>query len=268
VEELARRIPILHYIDHGPPAEQNEQATRFERVYAELHGKARRTIARPGDRIAVGGLDWRIVSSAKKVLGAPLPGAGRANPGCAGIQPKDNPRDLENPQSVGSLITFGRFRTINLGDLLWGQELELMCPVNRVGTVDLYLTSHHGVPTSGSEALVHALRPRVAVMNNGTRKGGAVQALRILHSSPGLEDLWQLHWSHHGGVEHNTPGAFIANPDAPASVAAVVTAPAIGGPPPAHDGPAYLIRVSARSDGSFTVTNTRNGFSKSYGPRR
>jgi beta-lactamase superfamily II metal-dependent hydrolase len=71
---------------------------------------------------------------------------------------------------------------------LWNVEFDLMCPTNRIGTVDLYLTSHHGVDWSGSSTLVHALAPRVAIMNNGTRKGGQIAVDEVLESSPGLED--------------------------------------------------------------------------------
>jgi hypothetical protein len=152
-----------------------------------------------------------------------------------------------------------------------------MCPANRLGTVDVYLTSHHGLAASGSPALVHALQPRVAVMNNGTRKGGAAEAFRVLHESPGLEDLWQLHWSHNAGLD-NAPATFVANIDDNATIAGVLTAqpPAPGGRQgggrggpagPAPHTPAHLITISARQDGGFTVTNTRNGFRKIYRPR-
>jgi hypothetical protein len=123
---------------------------------------------------------------------------------------------------------------------------------------------------SGAPALVHALRPRVAVMNNGTRKGGAADAFRVLHQAPGLEDLWQLHWSHNAGLD-NAPATFVANVDDNATIAGVLTAAAGagrggGGAAAAHS-PAHLIKVSAQQDGSFTVTNTRSGFSKTYPPR-
>jgi competence protein ComEC len=147
-----------------------------------------------------------------------------------------------------------------------------MCPANRIGTVDLYLVSHHGIDRSNSPALVHGLRPRVGIMNNGTRKGGAVDAFKVLETSPGLEDLWQLHWSYNAGVEHNAAGAFIANVDDNETIAGVLTAPpaaggrqggARGGGAQAH-APAHWLLVSAARDGSFTVTNRRNGFSKTY----
>jgi hypothetical protein len=146
-----------------------------------------------------------------------------------------------------------------------------MCPNNPVGRVDLYMVTHHGLDRSGAPALVHGVGPRVAVMQNGTRKGGAVQTYEVLRSSPGIEDIWQLHWSYSGRIEHNPAGAFIANVDEPAAIAAVLTTPpgqrgGGGGANAAHT-PAYYLKISARNDGSFTVTNTRNGFSKSYGPR-
>jgi hypothetical protein len=214
------------------------------------------------------------------------------------------------------VLTFGNFRTVDLGDLTWNAELDLMCPTNRIGTADVYLTSHHGLAASGSPALVRALQPRVAIMNNGTRKGGAPETFKVLHESPGLEDLWQLHWSYNAGLD-NTPATFIANIDDAATIAGVLTAPApaargaapagpggaptgapaagaaapglpqpqgqqqpAAGPPPrpargaapggaaAAHSPAYLIKVSAQQDGTFTVTNTRTGFTKTYKPRR
>lgn len=268
--ELARRVPIRHYVDHGPSVERREQTVAFEREYAGLYGNAARIVARPGDRLPVSGLDWRIVGSAGDVLQAPLPGAGAANAACPAERPEDRPG--ENPQSVGSVVSYGRFRTINLGDLPAGGEFDLTCPVDRIGSVDLYLTSHHGLPDAGNEMLLHAIGPRVAVMNNGPRKGGSPEALRRLYATPGLGDVWQLHWSHHAGIEYNAPGLFIANLDDPGSLAAVVASSAGETAEPAatgeHPGAAYLIKVSALPDGTFTVTNSRNGFSKTYSGQR
>src|SRR5206468_2076290 len=112
------------------------------------------------------------------------------------------PQDVdksENAQSIGSLVTFGKFRIVHMGDLTWNKEFELMCPTNRLGTADVFLVSHHGQPISNSPVLVHALQPRVAIMNNGTLKGGQPDTMKILLGSPRLEELWQLHVSFLGG---------------------------------------------------------------------
>jgi len=261
------------------------------------------------------------------------------------VAPKDASPTDDNAQSVGSVITFGQFRAIDLGDLLWNKENELVCPNNPVGTVDVYFVTHHGLDASGSPALVHAVQPRVAVMQNGTRKGGGVETIKTLRSSSGFEDLWQLHWSYNAGLELNSAGVFIANIDDAATIANVLTAPPRGGgpggggrggqggapanpppaggvgnapiatgpvgnaappanpatspaapqapanaPPPAGAGaapagapgggggrggggaaahtPAYWIKLSVQPDGTFTVTNSRNGFSKTYAKKK
>lgn len=268
---LARRIPIAHFVDHGPNVEVPEQVTGFRAAYDSLLASARHTVARPGDRLAVAGLDWRVVQSAGKSIASPLGGAGAANAAaCARFERQPEPaRPDDNSQSVGSLVTFGRFRVLDLGDLLWNNEHDLVCPRNMVGTVDLYMVTHHGLETSGSPQLVHSVRPRVAVMQNGATKGGTPQAFQILRTSPGLEDVWTLHWSYAAGMEHNAPGALIANIDSASTIASVLTATP-GGPRVREDqahAPAHYIRISARADGSFTVTNTRNGFMKTYGKR-
>ena len=271
--ELSGRIPIRHFIDHGGNVQPAAATDDFlQKTYPGLYARAKHTVAKPGDRIAVAGLDWRVVSSAGEVLKTPLPGAGRINPYCAGFKPQDVDK-TENAQSVGSVVTYGKFRVAHLGDLTWNKEFDLMCPSNRIGTVDLFVVSHHGQPISNSEVLVHAIRPRVAIMNNGTRKGGQPEAMRIIHSSPGLEDLWQLHFSMLSGQEYTVPGLFIANSTDEPQVSVPVAAlpapqPGPGAPPaPLHNGMAYWIKVSAEPDGSFTVTNSRNGFSKTYKAR-
>jgi hypothetical protein len=110
-------------------------------------------------------------------------------------------------------------------------------------------------------------------MNSGTRKGGEPATMMAVHSSPGFEDLWQLHSSLLSGQEYTQPGMFIANlsDDTPAAMPVAPMAspqPGPGAPPaPVHSGQAYWIKVSARSDGSFTVTNARNSFTKTYAAR-
>jgi hypothetical protein len=214
------------------------------------------------------GMDVRVVTSAGQTIKTALPGAGQANPYCAAYKAGDN--NAEDPQSVGVHIAFGKFRTVHLGDLTRNKEFELMCPNNRLGTVDVLLGLHHGQASSNSEVMVHALRPRVAIMNNGTRKGGEPDVMKTVHSSPGLEDLWQLHFSTLSGQEYTVPGMFIANTidDQQATIPIAPTAappPGPGATPaPAHNGTAYWIKLAAQQDGSFTVTNARNGFSKTY----
>ena len=212
------------------------------------------------------GGSWR---PAGQVLQSPLPGAGQPNPYCAGFKPQDADPS-ENAQSVGSHITFGRFRAVHLGDLTWNKEAELMCPDNRLGTTDLLVVGHHGQPVSNSEVMVHALRPRVSIINNGTRKGGQPEAMRIILNSPGLEDVWQMHFSLLGGQEYTVPGMFIANtideqPDAMPIGAWVAPPQGQQAPPaPVHNGKAFWFKVTAQQDGTFSVTNTRNNLTKTY----
>jgi competence protein ComEC len=270
--ELAARVPIRNFIDHGPNVQPGAAADEFLRkTYPDLYAKAKHTVVKPGNKISVAGLDVLVVASAGETIKTALPGAGGANSYCASFKPGEN--NAEDPMSVATYVTFGQFRTIHLGDLTKNKEFELMCPNNRIGTVDVLLGLHHGVDSSNSEVLVHALRPRVAIMNNGTRKGGQVDVMKTLHSSPGLEDLWQMHFSQLSGQEYTVPGMFIANVlDEPLAAIPVapISAPLPGPdapPAPVHNGRAYWIKVSARTDGSFTVTNARNGFSKTYGAR-
>jgi len=267
--ELASKTTIKEFIDHGPNVQPGELADNFlKNTYPALYAKAKHTVAKPGDKILMMGLDVRVVASAGETIKTPLPGAGKANPYCANYKPGEN--NAEDPQSVGIHVAFGKFRTVHLGDLTKNKEFELMCPTNRIGTVDVLLGLHHGQSSSNSEVAVHAMHPRVAIMNDGTRKGGEPDVMKTVHSSPGLEDLWQLHFSLLSGQEYSVPGMFIANPideqQAAMPIAPLAAPPPGPGAPPApvHNGTAYWIKVSAKQDGSFTVTNSRNGFSKTY----
>ncbi|MCM3880132.1 MAG: MBL fold metallo-hydrolase [Vicinamibacterales bacterium] len=254
--ELANRLPIRHFVDHGPNVQPAAAPDEFlQKVYPTLYGKSTHTVVKPGDRIPIAGLEWRIVSAGGQTIKTRLPGAQQANPFCGGFKPHTvNPvsglpvGNTEDEQSVGSHVTFGRFRAVHLGDLTWNKEFELMCPENRLGTADLFVASRHGQPSSNSELLVHAIRPRVAIVNNAARKGGQGDAMRVLYTSPGLEGIWQAHYSLLGGREYAVPGIFIANESEETP----------------HDGEAHWIKVLARADGTFTVTNSRNGFSRSY----
>jgi competence protein ComEC len=264
VPQLAARLPIKHFIDHGPDAQTGDRAAAAFRPYADLRS-ANHVAAAPGAKIPIAGITAQIIASNGVVLSTPLAGAGSPNPHCAGFTlqetvPGQEATRAEDGRSVSTAITFGSFKTVIMGDLGWNLERDLMCPTNKVGTVDLYLVSHHGSETSGSEALVYALHPRAAVMNNGAAKGGAPQTFQILRKSPDLEDLWQNHYSI-AAAEANRPETFIANLEPRA-----LSAQSANGQPaaPNHMGPANWIKVSASADGSFAVTNSRNGFTKRY----
>ena len=243
--ELARRVPVGTFVDHGPTVEgpnvpqvapgpdglpvtkPREQIEGFQAAYADLYNKVKHIIVKPGDRLPITGVEWRIATSAGQVLKTPpLPGGGKPNPYCAEFTPMAGTTGLVDPddaQSVGSVIILGQFRAADFGDMWRTKELELMCPNNPLGTVDLLFASSHGAIASGSLPFVHGLRPRVVLMQNGTRKGGAVEPMKTILSSPGLENLWQMHWSYNAGIEQNTPAQFIANVDEPTQVASVVT---------------------------------------------
>ena len=260
---LAARLPIRHFIDHGTSVDEGERARSLFQGYADVRRQGLHKEAVPGDAIPVAGLDVRVIASGGSVLQKPLPGAGAPNPLCAAFKPQGSEitsrvADAEDSRSVSVFITYGRFRTIIMGDLTWNMEYDLTCPNNKLGGVDVYLVSHHGSDTSGSEALVHALRPRAAIMNNGPRKGGATQTFRILSASPGLADLWQNHYSVLAGPEHNRPESFIANLEEGSPL------PGAQGQAPVHMGPAHWIKLAASADGSFSITNSRTGLTKRY----
>ncbi|HTI44143.1 MAG TPA: MBL fold metallo-hydrolase [Vicinamibacterales bacterium] len=265
--ELASRMPIKHFIDHGRNIQPTEATDAFlNTTYPQLYAKATHTVAKPGDTIAFAGVSTRVVASAGQVIAKPLAGAGKPNPFCTPMKPVD--AIPEDTQSVATLFTFGKFRAVHPGDLTRDKEYDLICPANRVGTVDVLVGPHHGQDTSNSEAFVHALQPRVIVMNNGTRKGGWPDVMKSFYTSPRFEDLWQMHFSLLSGQEYTPPGVFIANGvDDPMSAMPIAPLPAPGAnapPAPVHNGRAYWVKISARDDGTFTVTNSRNGFSKEY----
>ena len=267
LSELATRIPIREFIDHGANVQPGPNIDPVLQRYAQLYAKAKHTVVKPGDKILVGGLDWRIVAAAGDVLKTPLRGAGASNPYCVGFKQTEAPK-TEDDQSVGSFITFGKFRTLILGDLTLNRQFELMCPNNRLGSVDLDLLARHG--NVNSDLLVYPLHPRAAIMNNGTRKGAPPEAMKVLFAAPDLVDLWEMHFSLLSGQEYTAPGMFIANlldePQTAVPVAPLALPPQGQPAPPApqHNGTAYYFKVSAQPDGAFTVTNTRNGFAKTY----
>ena len=248
MSDVVARIPIRHFVDHGPTTEPQPRADEFlAKTYPALYEKGKHTVVKPGDKLPVPALDWRIVTANRDVLKDNLPGGGAANKNCAAVT-APAPDKTDNSASVGSVVTFGNFRVVHFGDLTQDIDLQLMCPTNRIGTVDLFIVAHHGLAVSNSDALVHGLNPRVAIMNNGIRKGAAPTVMKTILSSPRMETLWMLHASQLSGKEYPPPEQVVANTQ----------------PDEHNDGPAYWIKVVAQQNGSFTVTNARNGFSRTY----
>jgi beta-lactamase superfamily II metal-dependent hydrolase len=245
VPELAAKIPIGTFIDHGPSVETDAMARGLEAAYKLAAAKGKHMVVQPGDRVPIQGLDVEVVTAAGAVIAAPIEGAGQPNAACASTKPiATDP--TENARSIGFILRYGKFRLADMGDLTWNKELDLMCPVNKVGTVDVFVVSHHGFDISNSPALVDGLHPLVAVMNNGARKGGAPKAWTTVRESPGLEDLWQLHYALAGGPKQNSPEMFLANPET-------------GGTCQGR-----WLKLTANADGSFAIVNERNGFTKTY----
>jgi beta-lactamase superfamily II metal-dependent hydrolase len=245
VPDLARRIRIGAFVDHGANQEDSDVTRKDFAAYQSVVAHAKRTVVKPGDIIPVEGLTVSVLTAAGERISTPLAGAGTENPLCASA-PEAPDDATENARSVGVLVTYGVFRVLDLGDLSKKKELELVCPNNLIGTVDLLVVSHHGSDQSSTQALVHAVHPRVAVMDNGARKGGSPEVWQTVHTSPGLEDLWQLHTAVEGGTEHNVREDYIANTGEGA------------------EDHGYGIKVVANWDGTFSVVNARNGKEKTY----
>lgn len=249
--ELAAAIPIGRFIDHGVNREDDAGVTvkgwnAYQKLLADGH--AQHIVVKPGDVLPLKSLRVEIVSAdgevAAKAVAGPGAGAGAVNPACAS-SPEKAPENSENDRSVGMVITFGSLRILDLGDLTWARERGLVCPVNKLGVFDVYIVSHHGLDRSGSPALVKAVAPRVAVMDNGPHKGGAPTTFETIEGSSRLKDLWQLHTAEDADARHNVAESHIANL------------------PGATDAGNWL-ELTGRRDGSFSVRNGRTGETVEY----
>jgi competence protein ComEC len=257
VPALAARFPIRHLVDHGALTTSGKGVEQRYRPYAALYGKINHLAVRAGDKIPIKGLEVQVVTSAGNVIDKPVPGGGMANPSCASVQREPAiASDAEDNMSIGLLFTFGTFRMIDLADLEAHNDYDLVCPANRIGRVDVYIVNVHGQFKGMTPVLLEAMRPRVAIMGNGASKGGDAETWPVLRGSPGLEDIWQSHFSIAGGRDKNPPEDFIGNLN---PKDASNSSPELD----RHES----IKLSAQSDGTFTVTNSRNGFSKTYQPR-
>lgn len=255
VPELVGKIPVGTFIDHGPNREPDNGVTQhgydaYQKVLAT--GKYKHLVAAPGQKLPIPGFDATVISADGKLIDHPLADGGQTvgkpNPYCANA-PEQKPDQTENSRSVGIVIKYGSFRILDLGDLTMDKEMELMCPSNKLGHIDLLVVSHHGWYQSSNAVLVDAITPRVAIMDNGAKKGGSPQTFDTLHSAPGLEGLWQLHYSEEGGAGHNVSGKYIANLHLAAKDCS---------------DEAHYLRVSVEKDGNFAVFNSRTDDTVEY----
>lgn len=215
IPALAKLLPVRNYYDHGLP---QTMAADLQPEYIEAYKQTtqgKSVALKPGDRIKMRSpghmppLQVRVMAAGGMVLGE--------NSGVPQVRPcgtdfEAKPEDKsDNVNSVGILLTFGAFRFFDGGDLTWNIENRLACPRNVVGAVDVYQVDHHGLDVSNNPALTRALNPRVALVNNGPRKGGEANSYARLKSMKGIEAIYQLHRNVRTTDKDNAPSGFIAN---------------------------------------------------------
>ena len=256
IPQLVTKLPVRHVFDHGefksnPTIDDAKYKSMIQGERAAfpcIRGAAEENRSHSGQtrrENSFKGVEVQVLSAAGKTITKPVAGGGGPNPECAKYpqQPRIE-RDVEDNLSVGLLFTLGKFRMLDLADLEAYVTRSLVCPDNLIGNVDVYNVNVHGQFKGIAPELVNAIHAKVMLMGNGSHKGGDPQSWPILHAAPGLEDIWQAHFTIAGGALANAPENMIANVDA--------------------DQHGNWIKVEADPDGSFTVTNSRNHFSKTY----
>ena len=250
IPELAQLVPVGTFVDHGsayPPADRAKEglvdpldAAAYD-DYLSVRARGRHLQPQPGDRLPLTGVDATVVSADRQTLDAPLPRAGARNVSCAPSPLASSYPGDENTRSTGFVLAFEKFRFLNVGDLNDRPLYDLICPVDRIGAVDVYLAAHHGNTGASDPATLAAFKPRVVIVNNAPRKGGRTPTLKMLREATEV-DAWQLHVSGEAG-ENNAPPERVANLD---------------------ETTAHWLKVTAKADGSFIVTNGRTGADKVY----
>jgi beta-lactamase superfamily II metal-dependent hydrolase len=245
VPELVTKIPVGHVFDHGDLQSPNAQAMQRFAAYAAVRDKIGHTVLRAGDRIPMRGVDVRVLSAGGNLITKPMEKAGAHNALCESFKQADAlASDAEDDRSIGLLISLGKFHMLDLADLEAHPSHELVCPNNLIGPVSVYNANVHGQFKGIAPELVGAVQAPVIIQANGARKGADAQTWPVLEGAAGLKDIWQLHYSLNAGNGANPPEDFIANLEG-------------------ADGFKW-IQISVEKSGAFTVTNTRNGFSKRY----
>jgi beta-lactamase superfamily II metal-dependent hydrolase len=262
---LAKLLPLGTFYDHGDGVEQSDRP--LYEGYKTIAG-TKRHIVKPGETITLGDVRVRVLVAEGPVIADAVNG-GTANPLCTNAA-RQEPAAPENIRMVGLAINYGRFKMATLGDADWSREMELACPVNKLGRINLYTINRHGsLDNSGAPALLGAIQPQVIVVNNGPRKGlGQKVAVKYvtrqgetptpyelnsylrLAKLPAIEGIWQGHQSLlDADPAHNTAPDLIANLEEGAS------------------DQGHTITAAVSADGTFTVTNSRNGFARTYRAR-
>jgi beta-lactamase superfamily II metal-dependent hydrolase len=245
---LLKQMPVGKFLDHGRRLELAEDTANFPRLNAAYlaASKEQSQALGPGDAIPLRGVKVRVLASDGKTVRRQKP----ANPRCANAKlDKDDPSD--NARSAGFILEYGRFRFLNLGDLTWNVEHELVCPGDAIGRIHLYQVTHHGAANSSNPVLVDTIAPQVAVINNGPRKGGHPDVLERLRRVPGIEAIYQLHRNVDVSGQQNTVPDLIANLDPPDQCAG------------------RFVKASVAPGGrEFSLTNSRTGISRTFAVRR
>ncbi len=249
VGALSKLVPIEHYLDHGDTVENRPGPAADEWAIYQDASKGKRSQPKPGAKIPLKGLDITVVAVNGDLIPGPINGGGPNSAEICKDPVLKKPDSGENGRSVGFLLQYGKFKFLDLGDLTWNKEIDIVCPVNRLGKVDLLQVNHHGMDLSGAPQFINSLGARVAIMNNGPRKGGIGSYLDIVRKAPGLDDLWQLHLSLVTERERNTPEQYIANLDEESACTG------------------HYLKASIAPDGRYTITNTRNNVTKTYASR-
>ena len=237
IGRVAALLPVDHYYGHVfPPEPQDDIVPEMKDAWMRV-SEGKRVWVKPGDRLPLReGVDVTFLTSNGDVIGEPE-GAPAIRP-CASHPAAELDRG-ENARSVGFLLKAGGFRFLDLGDLTWNLEHRLVCPRDRIGPVDVYQVTHHGWDPSNNPALVSAIAPTVAVINNGAKKGGTAKVFRTLKSTSSLRDIWQLHRNVETGPEDNAAPEFTAN-DAEACKGEIVRLSV------APDGKSYTVAIPAK----------------------
>jgi beta-lactamase superfamily II metal-dependent hydrolase len=216
VADLAQRLPIGRFYDHGFPENLPDLPSELKEAYLRTTRGASRAL-RPGDTIELKQAPGtppvaiRVLTSHGLVTGE---AAGAPQARACTAQPPHAPSDddpSDNHRSVGVVVSFGGFDLLALGDLTRNVGHKLVCPKNLAGVADVYQVTHHGNSESNDAFLLEAAAPTVAVVNNGPRKGGKADVYKRLQALPGVKDVYQVHRNVETGAADNAPAAFVAN---------------------------------------------------------